>query len=969
MSQKIGDLFRNQARALEQNRDLRNKLIDDIIVSIKFKDQSIHHILPDNPQTRNELINDILSYKVMSSSNIRQKLEQEIEKLEQDENVKDKTIEDYLISLKFTDTTIHHVFPNNKDSKETLIEDLRSYISTPKTIQPSTAVTPPEKIIFHNRQAIGDILTMTCAIRDFKTMYPATKIGVNTTASHLWDHNPHIDHSYHDANDILKIGPGYLTNKSNLWNLHMCNAFRADIEQKTGLHIPQGPIRPDIWLTTQEYDREPLIDGPYWIIIVGGEPGWTAKTYPATRWQKVINSLPEIKFVQLGMANHPYQHLDNVIDFIGKTENKHTGIRDLFNLFLHAQGSLGLVSMHMHLSAAFNNPCVVIAGAREPAWFTQYFGHQYIQTNGTMSCSQTTACWKSTVEQGCKNKTENNVPKCVDIIEPDQIVEAVKQYYKGARLEYGKKIPNTFFKNITTQAKTVSIPPAPIELKQERPNLPLELQFGGGSITDRDWDFIKGVIEKYKVKTVLEFGAGLSTILMSEKVEKIDTYETMSGWINKIKGFCKPSATVKMWDGQTIRQTEPLNKYDLAFVDGPAGGQTREFSTKLASEHAKIVIIHDAGREPERNWQKKYLEEHFKMTSKGGHRCHLWIHKTVDVPQEQLKPTPIIEISGKPTARMITTTRGYGGSERSSIYIMKMLQDKGYSVDLIPTGNVSSEYQKNIPNGVIVKDWVDIMTPVDILVMYCSDIIWNFDKPQYNEVMDKLQAKKKIMVLNYQLGGAGKVPWTFGWDKYMFLNSMHEQALIDRIPDAKTKVLPPPTNLTDFFKVQPNYDFPLKLIRHSSQGDVKHPTYTNDMITQVWKIDPTIEFFYMPPRSDMMNHQLIHKFKRNEIPIPEFLSKANCFWYRLPPNYTDGGPRVILEAFASGLPAIVDNHSGPKDRVDNQTGWKCDDDNQYFEVIKEIIANPEIIRIKGEAAREKAKREFIPERWVEEILS
>ena len=40
--------------------------------------------------------------------------------------------------------------------------------------------------------------------------------------------------------------------------------------------------------------------------------------------------------------------------------------------------------MSSPLSACFNNPCVVLAGAREPAWFTNYFGHQYVQTNGTM---------------------------------------------------------------------------------------------------------------------------------------------------------------------------------------------------------------------------------------------------------------------------------------------------------------------------------------------------------------------------------------------------------------------------------------------------------------------------------------------------------------------------------------------------------------------------------------------------------
>jgi ADP-heptose:LPS heptosyltransferase/glycosyltransferase involved in cell wall biosynthesis len=966
MSKKVGDLLRDQARVLEQTRDIRNKIVEDCIISVKFKDETIHHILPINPITKNQLINDLLTYKEITTvSLIRKKIEQEILKLEANPDLKDKQVVDTLISLKFSDNTTHHVFPPNASIKEDLIEDLRAYSSNLKPVQQSTTIKPPEKIVFHNRQAIGDILTMTCAIRDFKNTFPQTKIGVITTASHIWDHNPYIDHSYRDAADVLKIGPGFLTNKSNQWNYHMCNAFRLDIQQKTGLSINQGPTRPDIWLTEEEYHREPLIDGPYWVIIVGGEPGWTAKTYPIERWQAIINALPQIKFIQLGMNKHPYKHLDNVIDYIGKTEDKNTGIRDLFNIFLHAQGSLGLVSMHMHLSAAFNNPCVVVAGAREPAWFTNYLGHQYIQTNGTMYCAESTACWKTSVEQGCKNKTENNLPKCVDIIQPEQVVESIKSYYKGGRLEYGKKVPNTFFKNISKVAKTFTVPPPPVDLNIVRPDLPTDLKFGGGSITDRDWDFIKAVIEKNNVKTILEFGAGLSTVLMSEKVTKIDTYETMNGWINKIRLLAKPTSTIKIWNGLDIK--ESLGQYDFAFVDGPSGGGSREFSTKIASEHANIVIIHDAGREPERKWQKLYLENNFDMISKGGHRCHLWMRK--DRPKVEAK----VEISlpdGKPTARMITTCRGYGGSERSSLFIMKMLLDKGYYVDLIPTGNISGEYQQNIPSGVVIKEWGDsLITPVDILVLYASDTIWNYDKPQYTEIMHKLQAKKKIMVLNYQLGGAGKVPWTLGWDKYMFLNSSHEAALIQRIPNAKTKVLAPPTDLEKFFEVKPNYDFPLRLIRHNSQGDAKHPIYTNDMISKVWEIDSTIEFLYMPARSDMIEHQLIHKYKRNEIPIPEFLSKGNCFWYHLPPKYTDGGPRVILEAFAAGLPAIVDNHSGPKDRVDNQTGWKCDNYNQYFEVIKEIIDNPEILRIKGEAAREKAKREFVPERWIEEILS
>ena len=400
----------------------------------------------------------------------------------------------------------------------------------------------PDKAVFKNRQAIGDILTMTCAVRDIKTMYPSMKIGVSTTAMHIWDNNPFIEHGYNTAEDILNVGPGHLTTKSNKWNLHMCNAFRMDIENKLGIPIIQGDIKPDIWMTEEEYNRPPLISGPYWVIIVGGEPGWTAKMYPAKRWQTVINQLGhKIQFVQLGMARHPYAHLDNVIDYIGKTEDKDTGLRDLFNIFLHAQGSVGLVSMHMHLSAVFNNPCVVVAGAREPAWFTHYKGHQYLETTGTLPCAQESICWKCDVK-GCKAQ-ENGVPKCVDIIRPDEIVKAIERYYDGGRLEYNKKIPRQieedgrivkkdFFKNIIKGRKASQ---AIVDVGEV--DLPQKYGFGewgGSSVTNRDWEFMKQIISDKGIKTVIEFGTGLSTFLMSEMVEQIVSFDNKEGWVREL---------------------------------------------------------------------------------------------------------------------------------------------------------------------------------------------------------------------------------------------------------------------------------------------------------------------------------------------------------------------------------------------------------------------------------------------------
>jgi hypothetical protein len=150
-----------------------------------------------------------------------------------------------LISTLFSgDGKIHHILPG-KEAKEKLIEDLAyNYSDTIKkdlskviNSNPSE-VKPPKEVIFRNRQAFGDILTMTSAIRDFKNTFPNTRIGVQTTAMHIWDHNPHIDHEFRSSTKkdvVVQIGPGFLTNKSNFWNFHMTNAFRMDIQNKLNL--------------------------------------------------------------------------------------------------------------------------------------------------------------------------------------------------------------------------------------------------------------------------------------------------------------------------------------------------------------------------------------------------------------------------------------------------------------------------------------------------------------------------------------------------------------------------------------------------------------------------------------------------------------------------------------------------------------------------------------------------------------
>lgn len=857
-----------------------------------------------------------------------------------------------LFSMLFTNGQIHHILPD-EGHRNKIFEDLLHYTSVSKDFIEESKKSLPLSLSFHNHQAIGDILTMTCAIRDFKTQFPDTQITVDTTFKDIWKNNPYIQHELRTDTNIVRIGTGAATRKSNDTDLHMCNAYRTCIEGLLNVKIDQGPIRPDLWLTKNEYEQKPLIDGPYWIIVYGGAPHWPVKQYH--RWQEVIDILKDkITFVQVGVKDQ-YPILNNVIDYTGKTDN----FRDLINVFLHSQGSVGLVSMHMHMSAAFQNPCVVVAGAREAPWFTQYYGHQYIQTTGTLNeiarCHQEKSCWACKLE-GCKNQI-NNIPKCTTIIEPEEIANAIEKYYKGGRLEYNKKIPNKFFKNIVDDESDKSHIVSTHLFHPEK----YGYTWGGSSLTHDDWLFIDQIIDKYNVKSVLEFGAGLSTCLFYEKGLNVVSLETDLKYAKNIP----ESVKLLEWNGKDVLNLN--DEWEFIFVDGPGGGQNREHSIKYASEHSDLVIIHDANRSFEIKYQEQYLATNFDLIMKGGTRCHVWKIKE-KVNFERISTKNILQKSMK----MITTCRGYGGSERSSIEIMKEFQRQGYFVELVPIkGIICDEYMKNIPQDVYIhKSITAIMNYSDIAIYYTSDTVFTLDN-EYYDILTKISADRKVMILNYQLGWAGRELFSLGWDKYIFLNSTKQTEFLQRYPTANTVVLAPPTDLTKLFDVKIDYNFPLRLIRHSSQGDAKHPVYTNDFITDLRTTNENanIEFYFMPARSNIVDAHFIYKFKQNQLSITEFLSKGNCFFYHLPPGYQDQGPRVIIEAMSAGLPVIADNRYGAKDRVNNDTGWLCNTVDDYFDVINEIVNNPEILQIKGTNARKFAKENFVIQKWYNEIIN
>lgn len=852
----------------------------------------------------------------------------------------------------------------------------------------------PDEIVFHNKQRIGDMLVFTCAIRDFKAAFPKVRVNVKATAPHIWDHNPYIDRTLvaTDQNTI-KIGPSWLTNASNRLDWHFTNAYRISIEQALKIHIPQGESRPDIWFTQEEYHAPRIFKEPYWIICVNGEKGWGAKMYPFAKWQAFVDGNRDTVFVQIGTKEDDPPRLQgpNVIDWVGHTQDKETGIRDLYKLFLNAEGSIGLVSFHMHLSGALHKPAIVVAGAREPVHFTRYPGHAYLSTDGMLPCA-TKACWHCDINT-CTNLVLNGekIPKCVHMIEPEDITRALQGYYKGGRLIKGvvSEKPK-HFKNVVKTPPPP--PPKPVINTHGMP-------WGKGSLLEEDWLFIKDLINKHDVKKVLEFGAGLSTILLNDEVRNpgrqgwVTTYETMNHWIERMhQPHLAPFADIRPWSGKDAAIDD---YFDLAFVDGPAGPYNRCDAMRLAAEHADIIVVHDGNTPIEKeHMAKNFPADKFEILGKRGRRCYFFVKKGI-LEDKKVKtasdpiPQPNVKISSikphqesivaapvKPKfVKIVSTAKGWGGQGRSITTIMRLLLAQGHKVEFIPfRNNVGSrEFQDlltyDLKDVQVTLDYSTIQESCDVLFVYADDYVWEFTTPAMQAVFENIGAERKIMMLNYRSGRVGHIDWTKGWDKYMFLNSTQETELLKLLPGSKTKVLPPCTDLTPFFDVQPDYENGLRIVRHSSQGDTKFYPEIADEIRHLVQSRADIEFHLLPGPSYITPSERVFKYSRTASPavIRDFLARGNLFWYSLPIGYSDMGPRVIMEAMAAGLPVVADNWGGAKDRVTPETGWVCGTKEQHVALIQTLTAKE--LKQKGTAARERAITEFVPERWVQEIIS
>ncbi len=329
----------------------------------------------------------------------------------------------------------------------------------------------PHRYAIKDRWALGDTVCLSALIRDIHKCYPGRfALELFGHYKSYWKHDPGVaaatdaitgqllDIQYKDGVAVANAGR----------KIHFLAWFHRDFNSKTGLNVTVTEPKGTIFLGQDRLDKV-WAPYPYWVVVAGGKLDITTKVWHAHRWQIVVDELRRrgIRCIQSGLdANtHFHPRLRNCDATFDKTAD----IADLFSLIRGAEGVLCGVTAAMHIAAAFDKPCVVVAGGREAPWWEEYsnawnaFGpqcakvkvpHRFLHTLGKIDCgigNLTKGCWKKrtvpvdrndltkpdSIDKLCRRpirQGRNAVPACLDMISAETVVDSALSYYRDGTL-------------------------------------------------------------------------------------------------------------------------------------------------------------------------------------------------------------------------------------------------------------------------------------------------------------------------------------------------------------------------------------------------------------------------------------------------------------------------------------------------------------------------------------------------------
>ena len=241
-----------------------------------------------------------------------------------------------------------------------------------------------------------------------------------------------------------------LINQADHRPCHFLQGYVQNLGQQLGIPLECSVRRPYLYLSddekswTNQVEETTGYKGKFWLVNAGFKNDYTIKKWTHANWQEVVDALQgEVQFIQIGSSEHDHRPLKNVIDLVGKTD-----ARQFIRLAYHAAGALTPESYLHHVMAAFEKPCVTLCSGFLPTSWIKYHTGTVLTHQEKMSCCVGgKACWKARVvplsDKDGKDQClchlpvlgDDPVAKCMAMITPRQVIDAVVGYYEGGRCE------------------------------------------------------------------------------------------------------------------------------------------------------------------------------------------------------------------------------------------------------------------------------------------------------------------------------------------------------------------------------------------------------------------------------------------------------------------------------------------------------------------------------------------------------
>lgn len=295
-----------------------------------------------------------------------------------------------------------------------------------------------KKIIFKSMMAPGDILMLQLAVRELHKCYPDQfQTDIVSPYPEITYGNPLltkliVNGMKDEYAEIIDIGYDFEFKQSRFSGRHFSDSYITDMNQQLGLDIRKSNMYPSIYLNVDEMDTKKIkekynLPEKFWLINAGIKQDIPLKSWVIDHWIEFIDHCDHIGINLIQVGSHAHIHPEfngSIKSLVGETED----LREFIKICYAAEGSIGPISMHMHIMAAFCKPCIVIAGGRETSSWEQYPIHQFLHTVGSLKCCRNSGCYKKQRNE-CENINEQtHYPECMTKITPLQVWRSFKNY-------------------------------------------------------------------------------------------------------------------------------------------------------------------------------------------------------------------------------------------------------------------------------------------------------------------------------------------------------------------------------------------------------------------------------------------------------------------------------------------------------------------------------------------------------------